>query len=114
MYINNIMAGYILCHVMASVHVVPPIIYVHPMDRIIEINNISTSIVLTCMAYGAASYYWLKENHTIQPNTMENTTSSLLLVNIMPSDSGHYQCVAENSHGRTDSDYAELTVKGMT
>ena len=108
------MAGYILCHVMASVHVVPPIIYVHPMDRIIEINNISTSIVLTCMAYGAASYYWLKENHTIQPNTMENMTSSLLLVNIMPSDSGRYQCVAENSYGRTDSDYAELTVKGMT
>ena len=99
---------------MTSLHVVQPIMYVHPMDRIIEINNDSTSIVLTCMAYGALSYYWLKENHTIQPNTMENMTNSLLLVNIMPSGSGRYQCVAENSYGRISSDYAELIVKGMT
>ena len=99
-------------HVIASVYVVRPIIYVHPMDRIIEINNISTNIVLTCMAHGALSYYWLKENHTIQPNTIENMTNSLLLANIMPSDNGRYQCVAENHHGRTGSNYAKLTVKG--
>ena len=100
---------------MTSLYVAQPVIYIHPMDRTIEINNDSTSIVLTCMAYGAFSYYWLKENHTIQPSSMENTTtSSLILINIMPSDSGHYQCVAENNHGRVSSDYAKLTVKGMT
>ena len=85
------------------------------MDRIVEISSISTSIVLTCMAYGAESYYWLRENQKIQSHTMENNvTGNLLLVNITPSDSGHYQCVAENSFGRRNSNYAKLIVNGMT
>ena len=95
------------------VHVAPPQIYIHPLNRTVEINNSSTSIVLTCMAYEATSYHWLKNNNEIQLTTAENMTNNLLLVNILPPDSGHYQCVAENSYGRSVSDYAVLTIEGM-
>ena len=94
-------------------HVAPPKIYVHPLNRTIEINDTSTSVVLTCMAYEATSYYWLKDDIKIQLNTVENMTNSLLLVNILPPDSGRYQCVAENSYGRSVSDYAVVTIEGM-
>ena len=86
------------------------------MDRVVEISNISTSIVLTCMAYGAESYYWLKDNQLQKnyPNTVDNMTGNLVLVNLMPSDAGRYQCVAKNSYGEIVSDYAKLTINSMT
>ena len=98
--------------IMVIFHVVPPVIYVHPSDRIVEISNTSTNIVLTCMAYGASHYQWLKDNNTIQLNTTENVTNSLILANISLVDSGRYQCVAKNKYGRTSSDFAELIVEG--
>ena len=91
----------------------PPLIYVHPLDKTVEISNTSTDIVLTCMAYGVSHYQWLKDNDTIELNTTGNVTSNLLLTNISPSDSGRYQCVAENKYGRSYSDFAELIVEGM-
>ena len=95
------------------VHVALPQIYVHPLNITININNSSTSIVLTCMAYEATSYHWLKDDSQIQLNTTGNMTNALLLVNILPPDSGRYQCVAENSYGRSVSDYAVLIIEGM-
>ena len=83
--------------VMVIVHVVPPFIYAHPSDRTVEISNTSTDIDLTCEAYGASHYQWIKDNNTIQLNTTGNITNTLLLANISPSDSGHYQCVAEKN-----------------
>ena len=85
------------------------------MDRVVEISNISTSIVLTCMAYGAESYYWLKDNQPqkIHPTTLGNMTGNLVLINVIPSDTGRYQCVAKNSYGATASDYAKLIINGM-
>jgi len=66
------------------------------------------------MVYGTESYYWLRENQKIQSHTMENNmTGNPLLANITPSDSGRYQCVAENSFGRGNSNYAKLIVNGM-
>ena len=83
------------------------------MDTTVKISNTSINIVLTCEAYGASHYQWLKDNVTIKLNTTGNVTSTLLLANILPSDSGHYQCVAENKFGKTSSDFAELIVEGI-
>ena len=65
------------------------------------------------MAYGALSYYWLKENGEIELNAVE-INNNLILTNLMPSDSGHYQCVAENDYGETYSNFAKLTIRGTT
>ena len=99
--------------IIVSVHIAPPEIYVHPVNKTIEIDNSSTSVTLVCMANNSFSYYWQKENGDIQENAVGNLTNALLLVNITPSDSGHYRCVAQNNNGKTYSDYGELIIRGL-
>ena len=64
------------------------------------------------MAYGALSYYWLRETGDIPSNAVGINSISFTLRNILPPDSGRYQCVAENEHGETYSNYAMFTVEG--
>ena len=91
-----------------------PQIYIHPLDNTVKVDNDSTSVTFTCMAHGASSYFWERENDNIPSDAMGINTSSLTLHNVLPSYSGHYQCVAKNEHGRTYSNYAMLTVEGKT
>ncbi|KAH0630233.1 hypothetical protein JD844_013011, partial [Phrynosoma platyrhinos] len=64
------------------------------------------TLVWECEATGKpmSSYQWLKNG---QPLTPENGTLTITMLNI--SDSGLYQCVAENKYGSIYSN-AELTV----
>ena len=73
-----------------------PQIYIHPMDNTVKVDNDSTSVTFTCMAHGALSYFWERENDNIPSDAMGINTSSLILHNVLPSYSGHYQCVAKN------------------
>ena len=86
--------------------------YVHPMNKTFKVNNDSTNITFVCMAYYASSYYWQRENDNIPPSAVGNNSNSLTLHNVLPSDSGCYQCVAVNEHGKTHSNYAKFTVEG--
>jgi len=69
--------------------------------------------VFTCVANRASSYLWQRKNRIPPSNATatKNNTGILTLYNILPHHSGHYQCVAENEHGRTYSNYAMLTIK---
>ena len=83
------------------------------MDRIVRIDNDSTSITFTCIINGSSSSSWERETGSI-PSDAEGTDSNhLILHNILPPDSGHYRCLARNKHGITYSNYAMLTVKGI-
>ena len=95
-------------------YVARPQIYVHPMDKTVEINNNSATATFNCMGYGASSYYWQKETGDIPSNAIGIKSNRLVLHNILPPDSGNYQCIAENEHGKTYSNYAMFTVKGET
>lgn len=64
------------------------------------------------MAYGASSYFWLKETDGIPSDAVGIKSNTLTLHNILPTYNGRYQCVAENKHGRNYSNYALLTVEG--
>ena len=90
----------------------PPQIYVHPLDKTIKINNDSTSVEFNCMAYGASSYFWLRETGDIPPDAVGIKSNTLTLHNILPINNGRYQCVAKNKHGKNYSNYALLTVEG--
>ena len=86
--------------------------YVHPMSKTVKVDNDSTNVTFVCMAYYASSYYWQRENDNIPPSAVGINSSSLTLHNILPPDSGCYQCVAVNKHGKTHSNYAKFTVEG--
>ena len=98
----------VLCFIVSSL----PEIYWHPSNKSVRVNNDSTSVVFTCMANGALSYYWLKENGNIPSNAEGTDSNRLLLHNILPPDSGRYRCVAENDFGTRYSNYAMLIVEG--
>ena len=98
-------------HYDPCVFAAPPHISVHPQDTSVKINNDSTSANLICMANEASSYYWLRETGDIPSDATGIKTNTLTLHNILPPDSGRYQCVAVNEHGMTNSNYAMLTVK---
>ena len=89
-----------------------PQIYVHPMNKTIKVDNGSTSVNFVCMAYYASSYYWQRENDNIPSSAVGINSNSLTLHNVLPPDSGCYQCVAENEHGKTYSNCAKFTVEG--
>ena len=91
-----------------------PQIYLNPLDELVEIDNNSTSVTFICMAYYASSYYWVRDISEIPSNAMGVNSNNLTLLNILPPDSGSYQCVAENEHGSTHSNYAMLTIEGTS
>ena len=84
------------------------------MDTTIEINNESTTVILTCIANKSSSYYWERSNGDLsnQSNIMGINSSYLVLHNVLPSHSGRYRCVAENMYGKNYSNYATLLIKG--
>ena len=82
------------------------------MSKTVRITNDSVRIDFMCMADGALSYFWCKENDSISSTAEGINTNNLMLLNILPSDSGRYQCVAVNENGRSYSNYAMLTVEG--
>ena len=92
--------------------VVPPLIHTLPSDETIIVNNDFTSHALTCMAYGASVYSWERENGIISSNAEGINTSTLLLHNVTPKDSGLYRCVAVNSNGNVSSNYFIIDVEG--
>ena len=92
--------------------VVPPLIHTLPSDETFMVNNDSTIVALTCMAYGASAYSWERENGTISSNAEGINTSTLLLHNVTPKDSGSYRCVAGNSNGYVSSSYFIIDVRG--
>ena len=89
-----------------------PQIYLYPLDKTVKIDNDSTSITFICIAYQVSYYFWQKETGNIPSNAMGIKSSSLTLHNILPPDSGRYQCVAGNEHGKVYSNYVMLTVEG--
>ena len=90
----------------------PPQIYLHPLSLNVTIQDNSKNATFKCMADGALSYYWIKENDNISSTAEGVNTNTLVLHNILPCDNGHYQCVAVNEYGRNYSNYATLTVEG--
>lgn len=82
------------------------------MNMIIEVNNDSTTVQFTCMADGALSYSWEREDGNISLSAEGVNRSRLLLHNVLPTDNGRYQCVAENRHGKSYSNFSTLTING--
>lgn len=104
-------------YIILLTYIAPPQFITHPMDRTVEINNESTTVVLTCMADKALSYHWERYNNHDDASNVEpvgNSSERLVLPNVLPSESGRYRCLAINMYGSNYSSYATLFIKGKT
>ncbi|XP_034092148.1 B-cell receptor CD22-like isoform X11 [Gymnodraco acuticeps] len=85
-----------------------PVVSVSPSDEIME----GSSVTLTCSsdANPAANYTWYKKdgNQKLHPLTKER---QLVFSSIQVSDSGEYNCTAENELGKRTSDMISVDVK---
>ncbi|KAM3624015.1 uncharacterized protein V6R79_018129 [Siganus canaliculatus] len=84
----------------------PPSVSVSPSGEIVE----GSSVTLTCSsdAVPAAKYTWYKKNGTLNP---VRTGPQLVFSSIQSSDSGQYDCRAENKLGRRTSEHTSIHVK---
>ena len=89
-----------------------PVITQHPMNMIINLTNHTTNVSLICKADGASSYNWERQNGVIPSDSTGVNTNTLTLTNLQPEDAGNYRCVATNSSGSTQSNYAAVTING--
>lgn len=82
-----------------------PSVTVSPSGEIVE--NISVILICSSDANPAANYTWYKEGG----QTPLSTTKQLSLPSIRPSDSGVYNCTAENELGIRKSKHLRINVK---
>ena len=80
------------------------------MGTIIRLMNNYTNMSLTCEADGASSYNWERQNGIIPSDSTGVNTNILTLINLQPEDAGSYRCVASNSSGSSESNYAEIII----
>ena len=97
---------------MFYINLAMPKIITHPLDRTVEVNNDTANIQLHCMANGAVSYQWEKQNGVIPTDAKGVNNRTLTLIGITPKDGGQYRCVAINEHGRNYSNYATVIITG--
>lgn len=83
------------------------------MSQVINLKSNFTSISLTCEADGALTYTWERQYDSIPSSAVGVDTNTLTLVNLRLKDAGQYRCVATNSSGSTESDYAVLFLRGV-
>ena len=82
------------------------------MSQVVGLKSNFTNISLTCEAEGASTYRWERQYDSIPSNAIGVNTNTLTLINLQLKDAGQYRCVATNSSGSTDSDYAVLILRG--
>lgn len=90
----------------------PPVIVEQPQDILAELDK---PMALHCRAESNSlddlRVNWYKDGRlvTMDPNARIITEfMALHVINTMPQDAGAYYCVAENSHGRTQSRIAKV------
>ena len=59
-------------------------------------------------------YKWIKKDDFLPPRAQGVNTSQMTIVNLIPKDSGEYQCVMSNHTGTISSNFSILNVQGKT
>ena len=58
------------------------------------------------------NYKWIKKDDVLPSRAQGVNTSQMTIVNLMPEDSGDYQCIMSNSTGTISSNFSTLHVQG--
>ena len=92
----------------------PAVITQHPESQSIDLYTRNFNITLKCRAHGYKLIYsWTRNNIPILlSGHFVVKGSDLVIVNVTPSDSDHYQCIVSSLNLTVPSKYAAVTVKG--
>ena len=60
------------------------------------------------------NYKWIKKDDVLPSGARGVYTSQMTIVNLIPKDSGEYQCVMSNSTGTISSNFTTVKVKSET
>ena len=93
-----------------------PVITEHPNDQIIELHTNNVTISLCCNATGYdLSYSMTKDGVHLADNNLINRDGSFCytIINVKPTDGGHYQCIVNNIAGSVSSRVANVYIFGM-
>jgi len=82
------------------------------MSQVVGLKSNFTNISLTCKADGALAYKWERQYDSIPSGAIGVNTNTLTLINLRLKDAGQYRCVATNSSGSSESEYAVLILRG--
>ena len=97
-------------------HVLVPVAVItqHPESHLIDLYTHNFSTTLKCRARGyKLMYSWTRNNIPILPSShFVVKGSDLVIINVTPSDSDHYQCIVSSLNLTVHSKYATVTVKG--
>ena len=58
------------------------------------------------------TYTWIKKNDILPSRAQGINSSHLTIVNLMPRDSGDYQCVVSNRTGKISSNFSTVNITG--
>ena len=87
--------------------VAPAKITVQPINKTITVLE---DVKFTCIAEGFdVTYEWRHNGTTLNANTSQ---SGLTITQVVPSDAGHYVCIASTGGGKDVSQSATLTING--
>ena len=90
-----------------------PVVVIMPSVVNLTINNYN--LTMNCSPNkNNFNYKWIKEDDVLPSRAQGVNTSQMTIVNLIPKDSGEYQCVMSNRTGTISSNFSTLHVKGKT
>ena len=88
-----------------------PVVVMMPSVVNLTINNYN--LTMKCLPNkNNFNYKWIKKDDVLPSRAQGVNTSQMIIVNLIPKDSGEYQCVMSNSTGTISSNFSTFNVKG--
>ena len=84
-------------------------------QSVVNLTMINYNLTMKCLSsMSNLNYKWIKKNDVLPSRAQGVNTSQLTIVDLIPEDSGDYQCVMSNSTGTISSDFLTIKVTGKT
>ena len=90
-----------------------PVVVITPSVVNLTINNYN--LTMKCLHKKSSfNYKWIKKDDVLPSRAQGVNTSQMTIVNLIPKDSGEYQCVISNRTGTISSNFSTLKIRGKT
>ena len=90
-----------------------PVVVITPSVVNLTINNYN--LTMKCSPNNSNfNYKWIKKDDVLPSRAQGVNTSQMTIVNLIPKDSGEYQCVMSNRSGTISSNFSTLHIRGKT